>query len=50
MALIRKTNRRHASDQTRIPHFEQLALHATILAFALTGCLSGCSARRRHEW
>jgi hypothetical protein len=36
MALIRNTQYRPTERSTRMPHLEQLALHAAILALALT--------------
>jgi hypothetical protein len=36
MAIIRHGNYRQAGGPPRVPHIEQLALHATILALAVT--------------
>jgi hypothetical protein len=36
MTIIRHSHYRRAAGPPRIPHLEQLALHATILALAVT--------------
>lgn len=36
MAIIRHMNYRHHSEPPRVSHIEQLALHAAVIALALT--------------